>query len=71
MTITEYKEKYGTTYKLIERVYHKCGICGASMLFDSDAIAGHVVLQEKLRTFNTLNNYSCETYTIPIKLEAK
>ena len=43
MSITEYKEKFKQhTYDLIEKVLHKCGICGEMLLLDSDAIAQHL-----------------------------
>ena len=43
MNITEYREKFNQhTYDLIEKVLHKCGICGELLLLDSDAIAQHL-----------------------------
>jgi hypothetical protein len=42
MSITEYKQNFGTDLKLVERVFHKCGICGEKILHDSDSIATHL-----------------------------
>ena len=44
MIITEYKEKYlnGGLYEIIEKIYHKCGICEAAIILDSDSVATHL-----------------------------
>ena len=43
ITITENKEKFNQHfYNIIEKVFHKCGICGKPVLFDSDTIAVHL-----------------------------
>ena len=43
MIITEYKLKFKQQYyDLIEKVLHKCGICGEILLLDSDVIAHHL-----------------------------
>ena len=43
MVITEYKKKFNQTYyDIIEKVFHKCGICEIPVLFDSDIISSHL-----------------------------
>ena len=42
ITITVYKEMFGTNIKIIEEIYHKCGICGKSILLDSDSVVSHL-----------------------------
>jgi len=43
MVITEYKTKFNQHYyDLIEKVLHKCGICGEILLLDGDVIAHHL-----------------------------
>ena len=41
--ITAYKQKYGQlTEHLVEKVFHKCGVCGRVLLLDPDILAPHV-----------------------------
>ena len=70
MKITEYKEKYGEL-DIIKPVYHKCAICSAVMILDSDNIASH--LRKKSlhnTTFGAYNqqflvdNFSFPVYTM-------
>ena len=43
MTITEYKDKFQQHfYTLEDPIFHRCGICQAILLLDSDSIASHV-----------------------------
>ena len=43
LTIEEYRQEYGDHRdKIIEKVYHKCGICLAIILLDSDDVAKHL-----------------------------
>ena len=43
MVITEYKKKFNQDYyDIIEKVFHKCGICELPLIFDSDVIATHL-----------------------------
>ena len=43
ITITEYKEKFNQpNYDILVKIFHKCGICGKPVLFDSDTIAVHL-----------------------------
>ena len=43
MVITEYKKKFNQSYyDIIEKVFHKCGICEIPILFDSDVISSHL-----------------------------
>ena len=43
MVITEYKKKFNQSYyDIIEKVFHKCGICELPVLFDSDIISSHL-----------------------------
>ena len=43
MVITEYKKKFNQSYyDIIEKVFHKCGICELPLIFDSDVIATHL-----------------------------
>ena len=43
MVITEYKKKFNQSfYDIVEKVFHKCGICKTPLLFDSDVISSHL-----------------------------
>ena len=43
VTIDEYKKRYGNHRDMVtKRVYHKCAICSATILLDSDDIGGHL-----------------------------
>ena len=42
MKITEYKSKFGTEYEIIDKVYHKCGICEQIILLCADSVAVHL-----------------------------
>ena len=43
MVITEYKTKFNQTlYDIIEKVFHRCGICQNPILMDGDSIAAHL-----------------------------
>ena len=43
MVITEYKKKYNQEfYDIVEKVFHKCGICKLPLLLDSDVVAAHL-----------------------------
>merc|ERR1719309_149880 len=43
MVITEYKKRFKQHYfDLIEKIFHRCGICQEIILFDSDSIAHHL-----------------------------
>ena len=43
MVITEYKEKFNQHhYDLVEKILHRCGVCGEILLLDSDCIAVHL-----------------------------
>ena len=39
--ITKYKESHGP-FEIIEKVFHKCHLCGKLVLLDSDALGGHI-----------------------------
>ena len=39
--ITRYKEMYGP-FDIIEKVFHKCHLCGKSVLMDSDTLGSHI-----------------------------
>jgi len=41
MTITDYKERFGSP-DLVEAVYHRCCVCSQAILLDSDAVAAHL-----------------------------
>ena len=41
MQITKYKEMYGQ-FEIIEKVFHKCHLCGKIVLFDSDTLGAHI-----------------------------
>ena len=44
MIITEYKKKYNQEYfDIVEKVFHKCGLCHLPILLDSDVVASHLV----------------------------
>ena len=41
--ITAYKQRYGQLSEhLVEKVFHKCGVCGRVMLLDPDVVKPHV-----------------------------
>ena len=41
--ITEYRTKFNQFfYNIVEKVFHRCGICQLPILLDSDAIASHL-----------------------------
>jgi len=42
MTITEYKSQFGPEYEIIEKIYHKCGICEKIILLCSDSVSVHL-----------------------------
>ena len=43
MVITEYKTKFNQTfYNIVEKVFHRCGICQNPILMDGDSIAAHL-----------------------------
>ena len=43
MVITEYKKKYNQEYfDIVEKVFHKCGLCQLPILLDSDMVASHL-----------------------------
>merc|ERR1719450_233983 len=42
MTITEYKERFGTELIPVEVVWHRCGVCSDLVMLDSDHIAVHL-----------------------------
>ena len=43
MNITEYKEKFNQQiFDLVEKILHKCGICGEIFLHDGDCVATHL-----------------------------
>ena len=47
--ITDYKRKYGElSDNIVERVYHKCGICNTAILLDGDILATHARLHRIL-----------------------
>ena len=70
MSISEYKSKFGKEYEIIEKVYHKCRICGKIILLCSDSVAEHLkTLGHKLKDPNgstTHKNYN-EKYMMPSK----
>lgn len=48
MQITSYKEKFGQI-TIIDKVYHKCHICGKVVLLDNDVLGGHVKHSHKVK----------------------
>ena len=43
MVITEYKKKYNQEYfDIVQKVFHKCGLCHLPLLLDSDVVAVHL-----------------------------
>ena len=42
MTITEYKERFGSELIPVEIVWHRCGVCEELVMLDSDHIAVHL-----------------------------
>jgi hypothetical protein len=44
MVITVYKERFNQQFfDLVEKVFHKCGICGEPVLLDTDKISTHLI----------------------------
>ena len=46
--ITKYKEMYGR-FEIIEKVFHKCKLCGKLVLMDSDILGGHIKGTHKMK----------------------
>ena len=46
--ITKYKEMYGQ-FEIIEKVFHKCHLCGLVVLMDSDILGGHIKGTHKMK----------------------
>jgi len=42
MTITQYKAQFGVEYQIIEKIFHKCGICEKVIILCSDSVATHL-----------------------------
>ena len=60
LSFSEYKNFYGL--ELEESVYHRCGICSASMLLDTDLITSHIK-----RHNLSLSNYTRRHLTSSVK----
>ena len=48
LQITKYKDLYGP-FEIIEKVFHKCHLCGKILLLDSDAMGGHIKGTHKMK----------------------
>merc|ERR1719318_700021 len=48
LQITKYKDLYGP-FEIIEKVFHKCHLCGKILLLDSDAMGGHIKSTHKMK----------------------
>jgi len=49
LAIADYKQKYGHPKKhIIEKIYHKCGLCNEPILLDSDEVAKHLLKYHKI-----------------------
>ena len=46
--ITKYKEMYGQL-EIIEKVFHKCHLCGKIVLLDSDTLGAHIKRAHKMK----------------------
>ena len=46
--ITEYKAMYGE-FEIIEKVFHKCHLCGKIVLMDSDTLGAHIKRAHKIK----------------------
>jgi len=61
LQITKYKDLYGP-FEIIEKVFHKCHLCGKILLLDSDAMGGHIKgthkMKEKVYKERFMTNYS-------------
>ena len=43
MVITEYRAKFNQNFfDLVEKIFHRCGICSEALLLDSDVISSHL-----------------------------
>ena len=58
VSINEYKKSFGEPKNnLIQKVYHKCGLCFKIILFDSDEISSHLKGQHKISHKDYNQNY--------------
>ena len=48
LQITKYKEIYGQ-FEIIEKVFHKCHLCGRLVQLDSDTLGGHIKSTHKMK----------------------
>lgn len=62
LQITMYKEIHGP-FEIIEKVFHKCHICGKILLLDSDAMGGHIKGTHKMKERDYKEKYC--TYAKP------
>ena len=68
LQITKYKDLYGP-FEIIEKVFHKCHLCGKILLLDSDAMGGHIKGTHKMKEkeykerFMTYSNAKAESKT--------
>jgi hypothetical protein len=46
--ITKYKEVHGP-FEIIEKVYHKCHLCGKVVLLDGDTLGSHIKTAHKMK----------------------
>ena len=56
MPVNDYKKIYGEPKNhIVEKVYHRCGLCAKLVLFDSDIISGHLRACHKEFTHSEYN----------------
>jgi len=67
MVITEYKEKFNQHYfDLVEKILHKCGLCGELLLLDSDCVAKHL-MNNKMSHKMTHGEYNAKFMSLMVQ----
>ena len=64
--ITRYKEMYGQ-FEIIEKVFHKCHLCGKIVLMDSDILGGHIKGTHKMKEKAYKEKYCISKPTAGVK----
>ena len=68
--ITKYKEMYGP-FEIIEKVFHKCHLCGKIVLMDSDVLGGHIKKTHKMKEKDYKEKYCYTIFIINEDLSVK
>ena len=68
--ITKYKDMYGP-FEIIEKVFHKCHLCGKIVLMDSDVLGGHIKKTHKMKEKDYKEKYCYTIFIINEDLSVK